>query len=89
MCNFKSSTCSCQHISPCLVYLQNLNSVASNTQDLQISLTETLFPAAALSLIPDDNAALAALKYGTAAVLFGSSAFFVVGAFALSALNED
>lgn len=43
----------------------------------------------ALTLIPDDNAALAALKYSIAAVLAGSSVTFIIAAFALSSFNED
>ena len=45
--------------------------------------------AAILTLVPDDNPALTAVKYLAAAVLLGSTGAFLAGAFLLSSLSDD
>lgn len=45
--------------------------------------------AGVLSFFPADNPALLSVKYVLAGLLFGGAGFFVVGAFALAALNEE
>ncbi len=45
--------------------------------------------AALLILVPDDNVALAAVKYGGAAILGGVALTFFAGGFVIAALQED
>ncbi|KAK9802820.1 hypothetical protein WJX73_001926 [Symbiochloris irregularis] len=54
-----------------------------------LSIPPLIASIAILTLVPDDNPALAAVKYSAAAVLLGSTGAFIAGAFLLSSLSDE
>lgn len=54
-----------------------------------LSIPALLASLALLILVPDDNVALAAVKYGGAAILGGVALTFFAGGFVIAALQED